>query len=381
MKQNMVMKSLIAGMIVSGTALTMSLSAQDANAPVPAPAAPSAVKEELKVDPAATLPDVLAKVGSKDITKKEVLAQLEEGLKFQNRPISAMQPEEFKEMVYVVASNMAKRDFFVDEAAKDGFKADKAAVIKLFMDEIEKAKKENPQMYEGFAAQLKMTQNMTPEQYIEKEASDPDMQKNVAVGQWLEKKVQVTDQEVEKYYADNKDTQFTVPADPKDSARVSHILIIVDKEKEGSEADAQKRANDIIAKLQKGAVFEELVATESACPSKERQGKLGVITKERSFFGPEFVAAALTLETGKVYTKPVKSEVGYHIIRRDASVDKPEVRPLDDNLKAELKRYLSEPKVREFVEKSFDDAVAAGKVKMFIEKPKEAPQAVPQAAK
>ncbi len=379
MKQNMVMKSLIAGMIVSGTALTMSLSAQDANAPVPAPAAPSAVKEELKVDLAATLPDVLAKVGSKDITKKEVLTQLEGMLRRQGGTLAMLPPEEFKNAVYMVARNLATRDVLVDEADKDGFKADKAAVVKYYTDGLEQAKKENPQAYERNIAQLKATQNMTPEQYIEKESNNPDMQKNIAVSQWLEKKIQVTDQEVEKYYQDNKDVEYTTPADPKDSARVSHILIMIDKDKE---ADAEKRANDIIAKLQKdGAVFEELVASESACPSKARQGKLGVITKERSFFGPEFAAVALTLEVGKVYGKPVKSDLGYHIIRRDASVDKPEVRPLDDNLKTELKRTLSQPKAYEFVEKSFADAVAAGKVKMFVEEPKLAPQIVPQAAK
>ncbi len=104
------------------------------------------------------------------------------------------------------------------------------------------------------------------------------------------------------------------------------------------------------------------------------KGQLGVLVKDRpGYYGKEFDQAAFGLEVGKITEKPVKSEHGYHIIRRDASVAKAEVLPLDDTMKEQLKGMLRNKNMQEFSNNVFDQAVKDGKVKIFISEPQQMP--------
>jgi peptidyl-prolyl cis-trans isomerase C len=74
-----------------------------------------------------------------------------------------------------------------------------------------------------------------------------------------------------------------------------------------------EEANSIKEAIDSGIDFGFIAQKSSKCPSKETGGNLG-------FFGPgamvkEFEVAALSTEVGNV-SEPVKTQFGYHLIKR-----------------------------------------------------------------
>ena len=85
------------------------------------------------------------------------------------------------------------------------------------------------------------------------------------------------------------------------SVNASHILV-----------KNEKDANSIMARLEKGEVFEDLAKRFSKCPSKSKGGNLGWFG--RGDMVPEFENACFNGTKGQV-VGPVKTEFGYHIIK------------------------------------------------------------------
>ncbi|MFW9907990.1 MAG: peptidylprolyl isomerase [Candidatus Thorarchaeota archaeon] len=86
-------------------------------------------------------------------------------------------------------------------------------------------------------------------------------------------------------------------------ARVSHILV-----------EKHSEALEIITKIREGANFAEMARNYSSCPSKKRGGDLGYFSKGQMVAG--FEKAAFALNVGQMTNDPVKTEFGYHIIKR-----------------------------------------------------------------
>ncbi len=61
------------------------------------------------------------------------------------------------------------------------------------------------------------------------------------------------------------------------------------------------------------AVFAELAKAKSACPSKEQGGNLGQIGRGQTV--AEFEEALFTLGEGELYSEPVRTRFGVHVIR------------------------------------------------------------------
>lgn len=82
----------------------------------------------------------------------------------------------------------------------------------------------------------------------------------------------------------------------------AHILVKTEQE-----------AKDALKELQKGTSFSKVAEQKSLCPSKKQGGDLG-------FFGRgqmvrPFEVAAFELNKGQM-SQPVKTEFGWHIIKR-----------------------------------------------------------------
>ena len=146
--------------------------------------------------------------------------------------------------------------------------------------------------------------------------------------------VQVNEQDIAAKY------QAFVADLTKDATReVSHIL--VDGSARSAE-EAQKIANEIQAKLNKGETFESLVQQYSDDPlSKELKGKLEGYSV--GVFGDTFDKAVLGLAEGKV-SNAIKTEAGYHFIRLDRVVAAtvPPLATVREQLVAELKQTQAE---------------------------------------
>ncbi len=113
--------------------------------------------------------------------------------------------------------------------------------------------------------------------------------------------VTVSDEEVEKYFEDNKGT-FA-----KEMANASHILV-----------DSEEKANEIKKEIEEGKEFAQAAMEYSSCPSKDAGGELGEFP--RGAMVPEFENKAFSMEAGEI-SEPVKTQFGYHIIKLNSKTD------------------------------------------------------------
>lgn len=154
-------------------------------------------------------------------------------------------------------------------------------------------------------------------------------------------KDQITEKQIKSYYK----------TDTVGDIEVSHILItpdiddsMSDDEKEEAETKAYSKAKNLLEKLQDAENLTETFATLAKENSdddstKDNGGALGKINK--STLGDdysEFTDAAYSIKDGELYGKVVTTELGYHIILRTASYDKPEL----DDVKDEIIETLAE---------------------------------------
>ncbi len=108
-----------------------------------------------------------------------------------------------------------------------------------------------------------------------------------------------SDEEIERFYEENKETRFTLP----ERRCIRHILFSPDEEEE---------AGEIKDELDDGGDFEELARENSQDPgSAEQGGELGC--NPEGGFVPEFDEAAFDAEEGDI-VGPVETEFGFHVI-------------------------------------------------------------------
>ena len=139
----------------------------------------------------------------------------------------------------------------------------------------------------------------------------------------------VTDADIKAEY-----DRFTKQTGDKEY-HVRHILV-------ENEADAAA----IIAKLKGGAKFEDLAKQSKDTGTANNGGDLDWATP--SSFPPEFAAGFTSLQKGQVTEKPVKTQVGYHVIKLD------DVRaaklPTLDEVKPQISDALSQQKLAAYQE-------------------------------
>ena len=86
--------------------------------------------------------------------------------------------------------------------------------------------------------------------------------------------------------------------------KCSHILV-----------DKQSEALQLLDEIKKGKKFGSAAREISKCPSRKKDGSLGYFTK--GMMVKEFDQVAFKLQIGEI-SDPVKTEFGYHIIKRFA---------------------------------------------------------------
>jgi len=124
-----------------------------------------------------------------------------------------------------------------------------------------------------------------------------DMLVNFATVKTLESVKPATDEEIKKYFEDNKE-QFKA----EESVSASHILV-----------DSEEKALSLLSEIKDGKIsFEDAARQNSSCPSKDNGGSLGEFTKGQMV--PEFDKAVFEMEKGEI-SGPVKTQFGFHIIK------------------------------------------------------------------
>jgi peptidyl-prolyl cis-trans isomerase SurA len=99
----------------------------------------------------------------------------------------------------------------------------------------------------------------------------------------------------------------------------AHLMIVVKQDADmETQANAEKRINEIYERLMNGESWEDLVMKYSEdYNSKNTGGKLPEFgTGSRQRMVPEFEDAAFSIPTNGAYSKPVKTAYGWHIVKR-----------------------------------------------------------------
>lgn len=173
--------------------------------------------------------------------------------------------------------------------------------------------------------------------------------KGLAVKQMIEtefeKKVTVTDSEVNAYYAANPE-KFVRP----EEVRASHILIRMDESSTPAEKiTAEKEVQEILSQLKEGKDFASLATALSHCPSSENGGDLGFF--KRGVMAKSFEDAAFSLGLGQT-SDLVFTKFGYHIIQvtgKKAAATIP-LGQARENIKTHLTLHRSKAMMDRFVD-------------------------------
>lgn len=165
----------------------------------------------------------------------------------------------------------------------------------------------------------------------------------------FEKKAKISENEMKKYYKDNKKSFYT------DTVTASHILLKTqdDKGKELSvekKKEAKKKVQEALAKVKSGEDFAKIAKKYSEDPSASSGGQLG--TFGRGQMVTEFEDAAFSMKPGQI-SDIVETQYGYHIIKVTGRVDKQETY---NDVKGEIKKTLASEKYTKYVEKLKKDS-------------------------
>ncbi|CAN5555675.1 peptidylprolyl isomerase [soil metagenome] len=139
--------------------------------------------------------------------------------------------------------------------------------------------------------------------------------------------VKPSDANIKAFYDENKDLQFSTPA----QRCISHILF---------NKDQKKKAEDVKEQLKGDGDFEKLAKEFSQDPgSKDKGGELGC--QGKGSFVPEFEKAAFNADEGEV-VGPVETEFGYHVIKV-TETKAAETAPLEE-VKPQIREQLAQEK-------------------------------------
>ncbi|AEE95997.1 peptidylprolyl isomerase [Mahella australiensis] len=172
---------------------------------------------------------------------------------------------------------------------------------------------------EAFADMLKQ-QQMTEaelEQLLQGDAVQQKLFDQLTAG------ITVTDEEVKKYYDENKDTEFTDP----EMVKVSHILISIPEDKYSADETTKKteydkikpEAEQVLAKAKAGDDFAELVKQYSDDAGTKDQGGTLTFSREDQI-EPAFIEASFALKNKGDISGLVQTSYGYHIIRLEEKI-------------------------------------------------------------
>jgi peptidyl-prolyl cis-trans isomerase C len=162
-----------------------------------------------------------------------------------------------------------------------------------------------------------------------------DIRENLPVQKVQEKvagSAEPSDEEVQKYYDQNKEAQFTTP----EQRCVRHILF---------NKDQKEKAEEVKQQLENGGDFAKLAKENSQDPgSAEKGGDLGCLGKGETV--PEFEDAAFGAEQGEI-VGPVQTQFGYHILEV-TDIKSKQTRSLDDVESQIRSQLVTEKQSEEF---------------------------------
>lgn len=245
--------------------------------------------------------NTVLQVNQNRITKSDVARrslQLQPFFKSAN-----MDPEAQKEYV---EDELIERHLFVEAAHKNGIQVTDAEIDQEWQTLLK-------EQYGGktdlFERDLKRS-SYTPQLFREELAERILVRRMRAQ---IQQPVVVSEAALKAHYNKHKD-EYTAP----ERVSAQHILIHINEERPNGEAEARQKAQRIITELNQGKSFAELAKQSDDTTNNEKAGQLPLFT--RGEMVPAFENAVWSMQPGETSASPVKTEFGYHIIRRGPTV-------------------------------------------------------------
>ena len=324
-------------------------------APAPAettPAAPAAKEPAAEQKPAADakpieLPEVVATVNGKDITRTQLQDIFNAAVQSSGMNVADLSSAQQLGGYTQLLNDLIDRQLLLDAASKEEITSEDVEA------EIKKFKSQFPDEA-IFDTQMKQA-GMTPEKL------QSDVREELKIRRWMEsqaKTPEVTDADAKSFYESNL-KEFEQP----ETVKASHILFMVDADaapdvvKQKEEA-AQKAA----ARAKGGEDFTTLAKELSEEPgAKESGGDLGFFPKDRMV--PEFANAAFAANLNDI-SEPVKTQFGWHVIK---VTDKKAAGTVPfDEVNNQITSYLKSTRQREAVQKVMKDLKDSAKIQTFL---------------
>lgn len=218
----------------------------------------------------------------------------------------------------------------------------KSAGIEAKKEDVDKAvveiRQSNKLSDEDFVKALK-EQGMTMEAFRAK--IKEEIERNELVNREVRGRVNVSPQEIERYYEQHRDEYGS----GGDKVTVSDIMLRVDPKEPGDVVKLSETANQIAQQARTGD-FAELARKYSMGPGRDDGGLLGTFSKDE--LDPKLGDVAFKMKQGEV-SDPIPTSTGFHILRVEKfSGGKP--RGLDD-----VKEVIREELYKQQINTRFQD--------------------------
>ena len=277
----------------------------------------------------------VAQVGDQTISQAQfdaLLAQAKRSYESQKRKFPAAGTPEYQTLKNQAVSYLVQRVEFAQEADDMG--------VEVSDKDVDKRLAEIKKQYFGnseskYKKQLKQS-GLSDEQVRE------DVRANLISDKLFKKVtegVNASDSDVRKYY-DEHESQYGVP----EQRDIAHILV-----------KKKTLADQLYDRVKSGEDFSKLAKKYSQDPGSKAQGGKLTISKGQTV-GP-FDQTAFLLKTG-TFSRPVKTEFGYHIIKALGPVKAAKVTPFDkvkDSIKQQLEQQKKNDKMTKWVGGLKDD--------------------------
>lgn len=161
---------------------------------------------------------------------------------------------------------------------------------------------------------------------IEASAVEKDIKMYLASKKLVEPRIEITDDEMNEYFEENKDSYAQA-----EQVEASHILV-----------EDEETANEVLQKLNGGADFAELASEYSTdTATAESGGELGYFG--RGEMAEAFEEVAFSQEADTI-SEPVKTEFGFHIIKTTGKKEAKDA--VFEDVKDEVKTALLDTKLQ-----------------------------------
>jgi peptidyl-prolyl cis-trans isomerase C len=288
---------------------------------------------------------VVQKVNGVPITRTE-LDRAVRALLVQSRMPDKIPAETLKQATEAALNQLTAAELLYQEASKLEIKdLDKLVATKIAQSKFQ---------YPSQAEFDKALQSVGMTQKAMEEAARKDMVINNFIEKRFAPQATITEEEVHKFYEDNKQNLFS----QGERIKVSHILIAApEKASAESKQQAKLKAQALLKRVRAGENFAALAKAESSSPTKQDGGELGILGKGQTM--PAFEKAAFALQAGEV-SGVVETPLGYHIIKVDQRLA-PATESYKD-VKQKIVANLKREKIRKAVAQLVEQLRAKAKI-------------------